>query len=116
MGWRYTRRGSQPSYDLCEAEHAKLTPEQQRLFERVSPPITPRRTLFGFGALSAGWIALSAVPPLALAPQRQAYGNYGEGNYEDFLELPPLSPAEALVAMLFKPNVPATQRERRRDD
>ena len=104
-GYRYTRIGSSPSYDLCQAEFDKLPAEEQAGFERLAPPITPRRALlFGLGTAALA-SAIAAVPP----PTRDAreQGLY----YDDFIELPPLSPAEQIVAFFFKPVVPATQRE-----
>ena len=52
VGYRFTRRGSRPSYDLCQTEFDKLVPEVQALFERIEPPVTPRRALLGMGALA----------------------------------------------------------------
>jgi hypothetical protein len=100
-GYRYKRVGSSPSYDLCQPEFDKLTPEERRQFERIAPPLTPRRFVIGSVAAAAAAASLSA-----LAPSQQQ-----EDLEEDFLELPPLSPAEEIVAFFFKPKVPATQRE-----
>ena len=109
-GYRYTKIGSNPSYDLCQTEFDKLPQEEQTQFERIAPPVTPRRA-----ALAAGVVALSALafgqqqrssPPRPPATPRE--------DIEDLLELPPLSPAEELVALIFRPKIPATQRERPR--
>jgi hypothetical protein len=102
-GYRYTRRGSSPSYDLCQAEFDKLSSEEQVNFERVAPPLTPRRALIGLGAAAAAVAASSLVPPF---PREDPLLFY-----DDFIEMPPLSPAEALVGFIFKPKIPATERE-----
>lgn len=100
-GFRYTRRGSQPSYDLCQSEFEKLDEDDQLLFEQLQPPLTPRRAIIGAAGLAAASAALALVPT---PPEPELF-------YEDFIELPTLSPAEQLVAFFFKPKVPATERE-----
>ena len=97
-GFRYTRKRSKPSYDLCQAEFLKLLPEEQLKFERIAPPVTPRRTAIGLGV---GAIAAAAI---SMIPQPQPF-------YDDYIETPELSPAEALVGFFFRPNVRAAQRE-----
>ena len=105
-GYRYTKIGSRPSYDLCQEAYDKLEPAEAAQFERYPPPITPRRTLVAMAALALG-IALSrALPGAPTAPKRDP-----RLFYEDFVEIPPLSPAEQLVAVFFRPQVMATQRE-----
>ena len=102
-GYRYTRAGSQPSYDLCQAEFDKLSTQEQQRFERVAPQLTPRRAVVALLAGAASlWFATSAPPP----PPRRDYDAY-----DDLYELPPLSPAEELVDFFFKPKVPASERE-----
>lgn len=103
-GYRYTRRGSRPSYDLCQGEFDKLTPEAQSTFERIDPNVTPRRAVLTTAALAALTLLIPPPPP-------PTDGYREDGDYDDFLELPPLSPAEELVGFFFKPKVPATQRE-----
>ena len=76
-------------------------------FERSPPPITPRRTLAAMAALALG-IALSRASPEAPAAPKQRDPRLF---YEDFVEIPPLSPAEQLVAFFFRPQAMATQRE-----
>ena len=93
-GWRYTRRGSQPSFDLCEAEYRRLSPEQRKGFERIAPPVTPRRALLGLAAAGA---AIRAGSTKLHSSDSQLF-------YDDFIELPPLSPAEKLVAFFFHPS------------
>lgn len=105
-GYRYTKIGSRPSYDLCQEAYDELEPAEAAQFERYPPPITPRRTLVAMAALALG-IALSrALPGAPTAPKRNP-----RLFYEDFVEIPPLSPAEQLVALFFRPQVMATQRE-----
>ena len=52
-GYRYTRAGSNPSYDLCQAEFEKLSPAEAENFERLEPQLTPRRAILGLGVTAA---------------------------------------------------------------
>ena len=106
VGYRYTRAGSRPSYDLCQAEYDKLSPEEQRSFERLAPTFTPRRAAIALSVMAAVAAALRFAPT-AGSPT----GTGASYDYDDFLELPPLSPAEELVGAIFRPRVPATERE-----
>ena len=109
-GFRYTKVGSVPSYDLCQAEYDKLSTAEQSQFQRLPPPVTPRRVAIAVGFATLVVLAsgqrLQQQPPSSLISPRE--------DSEDFLELPPLSPAEELVALFFRPKIPATQRERAR--
>ena len=112
VGYRYTRIGSKPSFDLCQSEFEKLDADEQRGFEKISPPVTPRRAVLTLGATAA----IAAVLPAALESSptdRERYLERLENENVDvnMIELPPLSPAEELVGYIFKPKVPATQRE-----
>lgn len=106
-GWRYTIIGSAPSYDLCQSEFNKLPSEEQKQYKRIAPPVTPRRSLLFFGGVAA--IAAARL----ILPESGGETGPQDANlfYEDFIELPQLSPAEELVGFFFKPSVPATQRE-----
>lgn len=106
-GYKYTKIGSRPSYDLCQAAYDELEAAEASQFERSPPPITPRRTLAAMAALALG-IALSRASPEAPAAPKQRDPRLF---YEDFVEIPPLSPAEQLVAFFFRPQAMATQRE-----
>ena len=107
-GYRYTKRGSDPSFDLCQDEYDKLSAEDKSGFERISPPVTPRRVALGFGALAITAAAAVVLPgPSKPAVREQDPLLF----YDDFIELPQLSPAEEIVSFFFKPKVPATQRE-----
>lgn len=128
VGFRYT---DGKGYDLCQAEFDKLSTEEQRRFQRLAPPITPRRVLLA-GALAFGGVRLSSLfhpPPSSVVQDgcsgaRQAstpsdvsadcyaafdtpYGTLAD----DFLMPPPPSAAERLVDFFFKPQVPAGRRE-----
>ena len=107
VGYRYTKKGSDPSYDLCQSAFDKLPMDDRASFERIAPPITPRRTLLGIGVLAA----LAAVLPTTSSLRQQTTPD-PMLFYDDFIELPPLSPAEQLVAFFFRPKVLATKRER----
>ena len=103
VGYRYMKVDSKPSYDLCQTEYDKLAREEQNQFERIPPPVTPRRTLLGLGAAGIAAAALRyASSAASLAPDPTLF-------YDDFVELPPLSPAEELVGIFFKPKIPATR-------
>lgn len=94
VGYRFTRSGSNPSYDLCQAEFDKLPPEEQQRFDRFDPPITPRRALlFVVAAAVAGRLAFGSSSPPRTPPRE---------DLEDFEMLPPLSPAEELVGLIFR--------------
>ena len=105
-GWRYMRKGSAPSYDLCQDAFDQLTPEEQLSFDRIAPPLTPRRAAIGLGAVVAALNIASLLTPKRMPGPDPL-------DYDDLVELPPLSPAEEIVAFFFKPKIPATQRERR---
>ena len=97
-GWRFTDGAG---YDLCEAEFLKLEPAEQLRFERVGPPITPRRALIaGVGVVAAARL-LAAAPPPRVA--RDADDICAEGGCNDIYELPPLTPAEMAVGLVFRP-------------
>jgi hypothetical protein len=38
IGWRFKLRGTDPSYDLCEAEFNKLSDAEKDRYERIAPP------------------------------------------------------------------------------
>ena len=103
VGYRYTRRGSEPSYDLCQTEYDKLTAAERGRYDRIDPQLTPRRALIGAGVLVllATWLLGAPPPPPPTARE----------DLDEIYELPPLSPAEQLVAVFFRPVVPASQRE-----
>ena len=103
VGYRYTRRGSEPSYDLCQAEYDKLAAAERGRYDRIDPQLTPRRALIGAGVLVllATWLLGAPPPPPPTARE----------DLDEIYELPPLSPAEQLVAVFFRPVVPASQRE-----
>ena len=107
VGYRYTQRGSNPSYDLCQSEYDKLTPTEKLRFERIEPQVTPRRAMIGVGAA----VAFAAVARATLIGPTLPPPVLREDEY-DYMELPPLSPAESLVGLIFAPKVPATIRER----
>ena len=97
-GWRFTDGAG---CDLCEAEFLKLEPAEQLRFERVGPPITPRRALIaGVGVVAAARL-LAADPPPRVA--RDADDICAEGGCNDIYELPPLTPAEMAVGLVFRP-------------
>lgn len=106
VGYRYTRKGSNPSFDLCQAEYDKLSESEQQRFERIDPQLTPRRAVFGVAATAA----LAALGRATLFGPVLTPPTLREDEY-DYMELPPLSPAESLVGMIFQPKVPATVRE-----
>ena len=103
VGYRYTRRGSEPTYDLCQAEYDKLAAAERGRYDRIDPQVTPRRALIGAGVLVvlATWLLGAPPPPPPTARE----------DLDEIYELPPLSPAEQLVAVFFRPVVPASQRE-----
>ena len=97
-GWRFTDGAG---YDLCEAEFLKLEPAEQLRFERVGPPITPRRALIaGVGVVAAARLLASAPPPRVA---RDADDICAEGGCNDIYELPQLTPAEMAVGLVFRP-------------
>ena len=106
-GYRFKKIGSNPSYDLCQAAYDQLSVVQARQYERIPPPLTPRRAVLVLGAATIGALAWNLIRGEASL----SYFRDDEDVDFDFLELPPLSPAEQLVAFFFRPNVPATQRE-----
>ena len=38
VGWRFKLKGSDPSYDLCEAEFDKLPDAEKANYEKIAPP------------------------------------------------------------------------------
>jgi hypothetical protein len=111
VGYRYTVVGQQPSYDLCEEEFAKLPQSAQRRFQRIAPPLTPRRVLLFAGAaaaavttLTTGRLSLS-LQPRNDAPAREREAEWDADDIGDIRELPPLSPAENLLGRIFRPAV-----------
>ena len=91
------------TYSICQEAYDALPEEEQKSFERIAPPLDPARlALVAFGATlllgSAGGIlstgrlldgATNGAPPL--------------DQLTDFAEVPQLSPAEKLVALIFRP-------------
>mmetsp|Transcript_41589 Transcript_41589/g.131220 ORF Transcript_41589/g.131220 Transcript_41589/m.131220 type:complete len:98 (+) Transcript_41589:110-403(+) len=92
------------SYSLCQAAFDRLSPAEQAAFSRIAPPVDPAKLaaaaflaalalgLVG-GALTSGRVPLGAAGGVG----------GGGGGLPDYAELPPLSPAEALVALVFRP-------------
>eukprot|EP00966_Prymnesium_polylepis_P076566 1774893-Prymnesium_polylepis.2 len=67
----------------------KLPSAEQQRFERRAPPLTPRRAILATAVVMAGTAAAFIS---ASSPSRKEAEDFDI----DFLELPPLSPAEAL--------------------
>ena len=42
VGWRFKLKGSDPSYDLCEAEFDKLPDAEKANYEKIAPPPVAR--------------------------------------------------------------------------
>ena len=91
-------------YSISQAAFDELSSEEQRSFERIAPPLDPAKLaiaafvaslLLGSvgGILSTGRFLDGAIN----APTQQLEP------LADFSELPPLSPAEALVGLIFRP-------------
>ena len=117
VGFRYDRpataedqqaartAGYQPiaTYSLCQEAFDELPPEDQATFQRVAPAVDPARLAVAAfvaslvlgsvgGVLSTGRLldgSWNGAPPLE--------------EPSDYAELPQLSPAEKLVALIFKP-------------
>ena len=103
-GYRYT---DGQGYDLCHAAFDELPAVEQRRFERLDPPLTPRRAVVA----SVASVRLgSQLGALSLrATSFSSRGGRGEREDEaDLWELQPLSPAEELVAAIFRPAAQAT--------
>lgn len=97
-GYRYT---DGHGYDLCQAAFDELPAVEQRRFERLDPPLTPRRAVVASVASVLLGSQLGALSPRATP---SSSGGRGEREDEaDLWELPPLSPAEKLVAAIFRP-------------
>ena len=127
VGFRYT---DGKGYDLCQAEFDKLSAEEQRRFQQLAPPITPRRALLA-AAVALGGVQLASLLPAqpssvqdgcsgarqASSPSDVSADCYAAFDTpfgtlaEDFLMPPPPSAAERLVDFVFKPQVPAGRRE-----
>ena len=77
--------------------------QEQRGFERISPPIDPAKLAIAAfaAALLLGGVGglLSTARLLNGAPN----GAPPVDALPDYAELPPLSPAEGLVALIFRP-------------
>ena len=103
-GYRYT---DGQGYDLCQAAFDELPAVEQRRFERLDPPLTPRRAVV---ASVASVLLGSQLGALSLrATSFTSRGGRGEREDEvDLWELQPLSPAEELVAAIFRPAAQAT--------
>jgi len=103
-GYRYT---DGQGYDLCQAAFDELPAVEQRRFERLDPPLTPRRAVV---ASVASVLLGSQLGALSLrATSFSSSGGRGEREDEaDLWELQPLSPAEELVAAIFRPAAQAT--------
>ena len=80
----------------------ELPAVEQRRFERLDPPLTPRRAVV---ASVASVLLGSQLGALSLrATSFSSSGGRGEREDEsDLWELQPLSPAEELVAAIFRP-------------
>lgn len=53
------KKGSSPSYDLCQGAFDELSPAQARQYERIPPPITPRRAILALGVAASVALAWS---------------------------------------------------------
>ena len=109
VGYRYT---DGKGYDLCQSEFDKLSANEQGRFKQVAPPVTPRRALIAAVAVAVAVQAI-ARPSGSERPGTRVLSGYADSldDLEEILELPPLSPAEELVGLIFKPKVPAGERE-----
>jgi hypothetical protein len=89
--------------NLCQAAWDALPADERATYERIAPPVDPLKLALAAFVASlalglAGGVLSTArfldgssngAPPLEALP--------------DYAELPPLSPAEALVALVFRP-------------
>ena len=117
VGYRYARpatpsdrqaaidAGYEPldEYSICQAVYDALPPEDQQTFERVAPPVDPARLAL---------IAFALALLLGGAGGILSTGRFLDGSWngappleplDDYAELPRLSPAESLVALVFRP-------------
>ena len=92
-----------PQYSLCQEAFDELSPQEQQTFERIAPPVDPARLAL---AAFVAALALGSVGGV-LSTGRLLDGSWNGAppleQPQDYAELPPLSPAEALVALIFRP-------------
>lgn len=91
------------SYSVCQEAFDGLPPAERATFERVYPPVDPARlALVAF----ASALVLGAVGGFASSGRRLDGTPNGAPALDalpEYAEVPPLSPAEALVALVFRP-------------
>ena len=91
------------TYSICQAVYDQLTPEEQAGFERIDPPVDPAKlaALAFASALVLG--AVGGVLSSGRLLDGSANGAPPLDELADYAEVPRLSPAEGLVALIFRP-------------
>ena len=91
------------TYSICQAAFDQLAPDEQAGFERIEPPVDPAK----LGALAfASALALGVVGGVLSSGRLldgSANGAPPLDALADYAEVPRLSPAEGLVALIFRP-------------
>ena len=91
------------TYSICQAVYDQLAPEEQAGFERIDPPVDPAKlaALAFASALVLG--AVGGVLSSGRLLDGSANGAPPLDELADYAEVPRLSPAEGLVALIFRP-------------
>ena len=91
------------TYSICQGVYDELDPSEQSSFEAIAPPIDPAKlAALAFGSAIALGLAGGVLSSGRLL-DGSANGLGGLDALPEYAEVQPLSPAEWLVALIFRP-------------